>query len=250
MHGVPATSSIAPSISKSAIAVPRSGSASEQHARRRPRAARSGARAAGACAAAGGARGSAAAQTASASFASSDGWKTAGPIEIQRRAPLTARPDHEHGGEQGERDDARAPARARAAGGSPSAERPPSGRSRAPRRSPAARRRSSGCRRRPRPAPRSPSRRITIPNATSASVTRIRILDSSSPRLIRTGFARGPRFLAGAEISARLSRRRTTTGRLAAVALTPVVGRERHPAGEPLAAIRARGRRTGSRSAA
>ena len=38
------------------------------------------------------ARGSAAAQIASASFASSDGWKTAGPSEIQRRAPLTGGP--------------------------------------------------------------------------------------------------------------------------------------------------------------
>ena len=34
----------------------------------------------------------AAAQIASASFASSDGWKTAGPNEIQRRAPLIGGP--------------------------------------------------------------------------------------------------------------------------------------------------------------
>ena len=77
-------------------------------------------------------------QTASASFASSDGWKPAGPSEIQRRAPFTPRADHEHGGAEPERGDERAPARGAAAGGSRSATRRSAARSRAPRRCPGA----------------------------------------------------------------------------------------------------------------
>jgi hypothetical protein len=38
----------------------------------------------------------AAVQTTTASFASSDGWKTSGPTSIQRRAPLIPLADREH----------------------------------------------------------------------------------------------------------------------------------------------------------
>ena len=54
----------------------------------------------------------AAAQTASASLASSDGWKAAGPSGSQRRAPFTDGPDREHGEQEAERDEHEQPARA------------------------------------------------------------------------------------------------------------------------------------------
>ena len=47
----------------------------------------------------------AAAKRQSASFASSDGWKLAGPSRNQRRAPLIGGPSDEHGGAEDERDE-------------------------------------------------------------------------------------------------------------------------------------------------
>ncbi len=89
--GVPATSSIAPTMTTIVITVPRSGSTSTS-TQKRPtsspigRARSFGVRGAGVRAR------YAAHQTTSASFASSDGWNVAGPKPIQRRAPFTRVP--------------------------------------------------------------------------------------------------------------------------------------------------------------
>ncbi len=85
--GVPETSSTAATITASVIAVPRSGSSrmsKEKSASSAPTGRHRSASVCGGCLFAR----CAAIQTTTASLASSDGWKTAGPKLIQRRAPL------------------------------------------------------------------------------------------------------------------------------------------------------------------
>ena len=103
--GVPATSSIAGEHHASARSPCRGRARASAAAQKTPASAPTGRHSSRRSRGAGCRARYAAAQIASASFASSDGWKTAGPSEIQRRAPLTGGPDHEHRGEQAERDE-------------------------------------------------------------------------------------------------------------------------------------------------
>ena len=93
--GTPATTSIPPIISSSAIVVPRSGSTTIRAAKRQvtmPTGFQSSPSVRGAPLRAR----YAAAQMSSASFASSDGWNVSGPAVSQRLAPLISRRDDEH----------------------------------------------------------------------------------------------------------------------------------------------------------
>ena len=89
--GVPEMSRMAATTTTSAIAVPRSGSASTSR-QKRPTRTPTGRQRSFSVRGAGRFARYAAAQIASAIFASSDGWKVAGPNAIHRRAPLTRVP--------------------------------------------------------------------------------------------------------------------------------------------------------------
>ncbi len=88
---VPETSSIAPTMTTIVIAVPRSGSTSTSR-QKSPTSAPIGRNSSRRLCGGGRRARYAAVQTTSASFASSDGWKAAGPNPIQRRAPLIRSP--------------------------------------------------------------------------------------------------------------------------------------------------------------
>ena len=83
------------------IAVPRSGSA-RKSAQKTPTTSPIGLKSSPSVRGAGWRDRYAASQMTSASFASSDGWKTAGPTWSQRLAPLTVVADREHGEEEAE----------------------------------------------------------------------------------------------------------------------------------------------------